>query len=83
MSDKTVLLKDTDSCNEVSFVVSVDNVDVHVRNWLLGTTFGGQRRVLNGSEKVPLPIDHVKKDIRSGDFHNYPHLHLNVCIQPY
>lgn len=83
VSDKTVLLKDTNSCNDVSFVVSVDNVDVHVRNWLLGTTFEGQRRVLDGSEKVPLPIDHVKSDIRSGDFDNHPHHHLNVSIHFY
>ena len=81
MSDTSVLLKDTKSCNNVSFVVRVDDVDVHVRTWLLGTTFEGRRRVLGGLERVPLPIDHVKSDIRSCDFYNRPHFHLNVCIQ--
>ena len=83
VSDSSVLLKDTNLCNDVSFVVRVDDVAVHVRIWLLGTTLTGQRRVLGGPERIPLPIDHVKSDIRSGDFDNHPHLHLNVSIHFY
>ena len=83
VSDTSVLLKDTKSCNNVSFVVRVDDVDIHVRTWLLGTTFEGRRRVLGGLERVPLPIDHVKSDIRSGDFYNKSYIHLSVCTEMY